>query len=322
MLFLPYRRNRLFTPAIILFLLSGALMAGCGQTSEVPVSRLDAIGTDIADSSSMEKSSPINDITSSIQEQTGMSTVQSDASKDKAFPTPGLHTLENFIATALTPVGTTMYVWGGGWNEEDTGAGVEARSIGPSDRWREFAEDQTSDYDHQKTRYQIHDGLDCSGYVGWVIYNTMETEDGKEGYVMKSTDTASTFASYGWGDFLPSDSVTDWLPGDIASMKGHVWISLGTCQDGSVLLVHSSPPGVRICGTSPVGQTSQAVELAKQFMSSNYPEWYARYPECSVSNDYLKKSGQMRWNTATFPDAKELRDLSPKALLERFLSEN
>lgn len=51
---------------------------------------------------------------------------------------PGKQTLLNFLITAKAPLGHTMYVWGGGWNEEDTAAGEEARSIGESPRWQEF----------------------------------------------------------------------------------------------------------------------------------------------------------------------------------------
>lgn len=233
--------------------------------------------------------------------------------------TPGLHTLENFLRTALLPVGSTMYVWGGGWNEEDTGAGTEARSIGVSPRWREFAEEQDADYRYQDTRYQIHDGLDCSGFVGWAAYNVMETENGLEGYVLKSTDTAKTYAAYGWGAFLPAGSVRDWLPGDIASMNGHVWICLGTCSDGSVLLVHASPPGVRISGTQISGKDSEAVRLAEKLMADNYPEWHEKYPDCAVKENYLTDASQMRWGTDTFPDAEIIRAMTPEELMEELL---
>ena len=92
--------------------------------------------------------------------------------------------IKGFIKTALEPLGTTMYIYGGGWNEEDTGAGIEARTIGLSKEWEEFAKKQTSsynykDYDYKKDVSVIHLGLDCSGFVGWALYNTLETENGK-----------------------------------------------------------------------------------------------------------------------------------------------
>ena len=235
-------------------------------------------------------------------------------------PVHGLHTLENFLKTALLPVGRTMYVWGGGWNEEDTGAGPEACTIGVSPRWKEFSKDLTSDYEEENYRYQIHDGLDCSGFVGWAVYNVFETESGREGYVYASDDTAKTYASFGWGDFTPKSKVKDWKPGDVASMSGHVWICLGTCEDESVLLVHASPPGVRLCGTKGKKGTSQAVALAEKTMQAYWPDWYARFPKCEVPASYLKAS-QMRWNMETFPDAEEIQSLTPEELLALLLPE-
>ncbi len=222
--------------------------------------------------------------------------------------------LKALLQTALLPVGQTAYVWGGGWNEEDTGAGEEARTLGVSPGWKEFADRIPASYDHKQYRYQIHDGLDCSGYVGWVIYNALETENGRDGYVYSSTDAASIYASLGFGEYLPKEQVTDWRPGDVASMSGHVWLCLGTCGDGSVLLVHSSPPGVRICGTLLSGKSSDATLLAEELMREHYPDWYERFPDCSVKESYLTSAGQMRWNEETLPDAKAMQALTAEEL--------
>jgi len=230
---------------------------------------------------------------------------------------PGVHTLRNLLNTAVLPLGQTMYVWGGGWNEEDTGAGTEARSIGISPAWSEFASLQDADYDYNKTRYQIHDGLDCSGYVGWVIYNTMESEDDLDGYVYKSTSVAETLADFGWGQCTKATKKSDWLPGDIASIQGHVWICLGSCSDGSVLLIHSSPPGVRICGTQ-LGNNKDtaAIRLAEKLMSRHYPAWYSRYPECGVSDSYLNVNGRLRWNEDTLPDCNTIQSMTAEEIAD------
>ncbi|MBQ7358868.1 MAG: hypothetical protein IJW63_02095 [Lachnospiraceae bacterium] len=229
---------------------------------------------------------------------------------------PGDLTMENLLVTALSPVGQTMYIWGGGWNEEDTGAGIDARTLGLSPRWAEFAAVQTKEYDYYDYKYQIHDGLDCSGYIGWLVYNLFETEDGKEGYVMKSSEMAEDFAKRGWGTFTPAEQVTDWELGDVMSMKGHVWLCLGMCQDGSVLILHSSVTGVSVCGTNlPEGEESEAVRLAKDFMSTCYPEWYERYPNCGRSHDYLVKSGQFRWSDEILKDSWKLKAYSAADLL-------
>lgn len=203
----------------------------------------------------------------------------------------------DLLRTAAMPVGSTMYVWGGGWNEEDTGGGVEAVSLGLSPQWAEFAAGQDGSYNHRDHRYQIHDGLDCSGYVGWVVYNTLETESGLDGYVFKSTKMAETLANMGLGEYIAAEAMTDWLPGDIMSMQGHVWIVVGVCNDGSVLLLHSSPPGVMFSGTLlPDGSTSQAVQLAQTVMQTHFPGWYERYPDCSRPHSYLTGSSAMRWS--------------------------
>lgn len=227
----------------------------------------------------------------------------------------------DFLEIAAAPVGSTMYVWGGGWNEADTGAGIEAVTLGLSERWAAFAKEQDSGYNYKDHRYQIHDGLDCSGYVGWAVYNVMETENGGEGYVSSSTGMAQALADRGLGEYISREDMDRWLPGDIMSMKGHVWISLGMCGDGSVLLLHSSPPGVIFCGTALADDSdSQAVKLAQTIMSTHYPDWYARYPDCSRPASYLEKSSAMRWNTNVLADEEGIRQMSAEQVVNLLFS--
>ena len=227
----------------------------------------------------------------------------------------------DFLEIAAAPVGSTMYVWGGGWNEADTGAGIEAVTLGLSERWAAFAKEQDSGYNYKDHRYQIHDGLDCSGYVGWAVYNVMETENGGKGYVSSSTGMAQALADRGLGEYISREDMDRWLPGDIMSMKGHVWISLGMCGDGSVLLLHSSPPGVIFCGTALAdGSDSQAVKLAQTIMSTHYPDWYARYPDCSRPASYLEKSSAMRWNTNVLADKEGIRQMSAEQVVNLLFS--
>lgn len=227
----------------------------------------------------------------------------------------------DFLEIAAAPVGSTMYVWGGGWNEADTGAGIEAVTLGLSERWAAFAKEQDSGYNYKDHRYQIHDGLDCSGYVGWAVYNVMETENGGKGYVSSSTGMAQALADRGLGEYISREDMDRWLPGDIMSMKGHVWISLGMCGDGSVLLLHSSPPGVIFCGTALAdGSDSQAVKLAQTIMSTHYPDWYARYPDCSRPASYLEKSSAMRWNTNVLADEEGIRQMSAEQVVNLLFS--
>lgn len=225
--------------------------------------------------------------------------------------------LLGFLETAMEPVGSTMYVWGGGWNEEDTAAGVEAVTLGISPKWAEFAAEQNSSYDYNTTRYQIHDGLDCSGYVGWAVYNVLETENGQEGYVLSSTEMASNYAQRGLGEYIPVESMTQWQAGDVMSMSGHVWIVVGMCDDGSVLMLHSSPPGVSFCGTRLAdGSKSQAVVLAEKVMSEHYPDWYAKYPDCARSYSYLTTSSAMRWSRDVLSDDEGLNEMTAEEIVE------
>lgn len=46
------------------------------------------------------------------------------------LPSTGKSTVKNLLRTGLAPVGTTLYVWGGGWNKADTGTGKTAKMVG------------------------------------------------------------------------------------------------------------------------------------------------------------------------------------------------
>lgn len=234
-------------------------------------------------------------------------------------------TLKKLLQTALQPVGSTMYVWGGGWNKEDTGAGKEARTIGVSPKWKQFFEKQTAGYDYRTTRYQISNGLDCSGYVGWCIYNILNTEDGKPGYVMHAQKMAQNFALREWGTYTARSKVKDYRTGDIMSSEcsdcGHVWIVVGPCSDGSVVLLHASPPGVQLAGTPAKNgrADSKAVRLARKYMSKYYPEWYKKYPNCAKGSSYLSHYARMRWDLSgkkimTDPDG--YRNMSAEQILK------
>ena len=45
-------------------------------------------------------------------------------------------TVKNLLKTAIKPVGKVLYVYGGGWNQEDNGAGRPAKTIGLYPLWR------------------------------------------------------------------------------------------------------------------------------------------------------------------------------------------
>jgi len=271
--------------------------------------------------------------------------------------TPGEKTLANFLKTALEPVGTTLYIYGGGWDWQDAGASVQTRSLGVSPDWVRFFNSQDENFTYKekngdkaladpKSSYYpyggynayYYAGLDCSGFLGWVLYNTMETEGMKAGYVGGSTGCAKRLKEKGWGTwtqdirFPDGQNGYEMKPGDIMSINGHVWISLGTCGDGSIVILHSSPSksrtgqpggGVQI---SAVGTTEncEAYALADQYMSGHYKEWYRRYPIylCDPAVYFSfegDKAGRFSWDTSgsgVLRDPDGLQEMEPKEVLD------
>ena len=227
-------------------------------------------------------------------------------------------TIRQLLETALEPVGSTMYIWGGGWNRVDTG------EMGVPDRWEAFFEKQTSNYNYRYTRYQVNDGLDCSGYVGWVLYNTFNTESGNGGYVMLAQNMAKTYAGWGWGAYESPQAFTDHKAGDIMSLpSGHVFIVIGRCPDESVVIVHASPNGCMINGTvnKKGKKKSQAWKLARKYMRKYYPEWYAKYPDVSRGASYLKSYSRMSWyvdgrKNSVMSDPEGLRNMNAAQVLK------
>ena len=164
---------------------------------------------------------------------------------------PGVRTIRNLLLTAMMPVGTTLYVFGGGWNWQDNGFDAAARRIGLSPEWRRFFLEQDASYTYKERDgaeenrnpavsfypyggYNAYHyaGLDCSGFVGWTIFNTFGGEGLGEQPEGPSTLMAEKYALRGWGQLRKEGIIK---PGDVVSIRGHVWISLGTCPDGSLV---------------------------------------------------------------------------------------
>ena len=273
------------------------------------------------------------------QAKTVYKTFVAEEYKAPVSGTPGEKTLKNFLATALTPVGTSLYVYGGSWDWQDVNSSNQSMTIGLSQSWIDFFQSQDANYtykynaDHSESYYPheqwnqyYYAGIDCSAFVGWSVYNTMHTTNGSvangdKGYVMSATQQAKNFANeQGWGTweqkapFKPEDFKT----GDIFSMNGHVWICLGKCEDGSLVILHSTPSdsingqgggGVQINGVGD-SENCQAVKLAEEYMSKYYPQWWKRYHKVYKNfDDYTEYSGsaagKFSWTlggTLTDPD--------------------
>ena len=267
--------------------------------------------------------------------------------------TPGEKTLTNFLKTCLEPVGTVLYIYGGGWDWQDEGSSVQTRSLGVSSDWVQFFNNQDADYTYKskdgnednsdpahsyypygKYNEYYYAGLDCSGYLGWALYNTFETENGKDGYVGGSTGFAKRLSEQGFGEWTQDIKDTDGAlkvsvkPGDIMSINGHVWISLGTCDDGSVVIVHCTASnsrngqpggGVQI---SALGKTTdcEAYFLADQYMSRYYPAWYDRYfASLKPIGDYFtfegENAGLFSWSDKCLEDPDGLHEMKPAEVL-------
>lgn len=226
--------------------------------------------------------------------------------------------VKDLLANAIEPIGKCLYVYGGGWNEADTAAGTEAMSYGISQKWQEFYLKNDSTYNHKNFSYQIHNGLDCTGYVGWCIYQIFGNEYSSNGYVYVSRNMASEYSKLFNSTVIPKQNITNYQSGDIMCSSGHVYIVLGACDDGSVVLLHASPPAVSICGTfTPNGNSnSQAVKLATQYMSTYFSDCYNRYPKCSRGTSYLTNYDQMRWNENILTDSDGYRLMSAEEILK------
>ena len=241
-------------------------------------------------------------------------------------PVPGERTLTNFFKTALSAVGRALYVYGGAWDYQDVGSSFQARSIGVADSWVQFFYEQSNNYHYKNTTKSqsyypfgawneyYYAGVDCSGYVGWIIYNIMNNKSGNSGYVMGSTKMAKTFASYGWGTYTrdyaaPTASNNKFKVGDIISMDGHVWICLGLCSDYSMVILHSTPSDSRTgnpgggaqLGAIGSSTSCEAYILADNYNKNYYKDWYNRYQTSLKSySSYLSMNnancGKFSWN--------------------------
>ena len=155
------------------------------------------------------------------------------------------------------------------------------------------------------------------------MYNTLHTESASvsdcDGYVTPAAEFAHTLAQRAWGTLSRQDcgnglqEPSSFRPGDIFSMDGHVWLCIGPCRDGSIVIAHSTPSpsktdykggGVQLSALNPASDADkdcQAYRLAERFMQ-RYSRWSARYQAQLLPYSVYGKlsenphTGLFRWN--------------------------
>lgn len=230
----------------------------------------------------------------------------------------GTGTVKGLLQTALLPVGQTMYIYGGG---HDGSEGGDAVRIGVNPQWKEFYSQQDKNYDFTQYRYKHGYGLDCSGLVGWSVYNTLNTKPNQQDFSSTSTLMPQFLADKGLGTCSVSSGT--FTPGDVVSKPGHTWIVLGMCEDGSAVIIHSTPPVVQISGTvSADGKyNSQAVELARTYMKRYYADAASRFNLSTGDKTYLNNVSRFRWSSGILSDPDGLRSMDAGEILKKIFGE-
>ena len=225
-----------------------------------------------------------------------------------AQPISGTRTIRNLLRTALVPCGRTLYSWGGGH-------GPDTNLAGMPQGWVDYFESHSSStFEPQYTYIQYWNGVDCSGYSSWVVANT--TGD-RSGSAILAQNVAQAYTNRGWTGLYGTDNKT-FKPGDFVSvLYGHIWISLGQCSDGSVLLIHSGGNGIQLSGTG-----GKAMAMASYYMKKYFPYW--PYETADYSWLLGERSYTARWHTdgrglLTDPDG--MQNMSAEQVMQLLLGD-
>lgn len=218
-------------------------------------------------------------------------------------------TIKEFLSHAIEPLGTTLYIFGGGWDYENEYGDKNSMTHGLAKSWKEFFDSQNEWFVYKNSKKKDtsyfpfngkkthHDkGLDCTGYLGWLFYNTFEKEGSTKNYVYNTSKWLDTFTydlKLGTKEIPKGnykDIVKSLRPSDIVIIEGHAYIVLGVCDDDSIVIIHSAVSnsvtgayggGVQLSAiniNNSENKNCKAYNLADYYMTNYYPEWHKRYP--------------------------------------------
>ena len=218
----------------------------------------------------------------------------------------GGRTVRNFLKNALLPLGNTLYIWGGGHTD------AEAESYGVNAQWKQFFNTQNTTYNYSDHLYEYGKGLDCSGYVGWTAHQVT-----KEYATTTSTGMPAYFARKGWGTCVTGDTSQKFTPGDVVSKSGHVWIVIGQCSDGSVVVIHATPPNIQLGGTESSTESinTEAIELANKYIKKYYHDNKIRKTKKVLDRSYLTGVNHFTWSGSILSDSEGYRRKKPAEIL-------
>lgn len=222
---------------------------------------------------------------------------------------PGRRTLTNFMATAFSCMGRVTYVLGGGHSPSliSTHIGLDSTVL---DTYEYL---YTNDLMNSNSCYKSgsDEGLDCSGYVSYVINNTMFNETSGECLQGPCTPgVGKEAAAKGWGSIVKTTEVKadDLQPGDIIEFgtnygNGHIVIVVGKTSSGDTVIIHAPQGG---CNVELAGIGSEAVDTAYKYnevvnsVSSTYNScngWFVLKNSGFTRNKHGKDSYSNRTGT-------------------------
>ena len=107
----------------------------------------------------------------------------------------------------------------------------------------------------------------------------------------------------------------------MVAIDGHVWMVIGMCSDGSVVIVHATPPVIQISGTvTPSGsKNSEAVQLAQAYMKKYFSDAANKFNLCIASKGYLNGVRRFQWYSSKLTDPDGLRNMSAEQVLAKII---